>query len=116
MENIVKVQDAIVNNSEVEIPYKITVRLLNKKHLKAVAKLEFAGFIIADIKIIESNNRTIVEYPSKEFVTSEGETKKTSVCFPSNKNTSRFFNKAILTAYTDACFEQNGQHFVSLAA
>lgn len=106
MENNVKLTNAIINDKgEVSVPCKISIRFINHQVLKAVAKLEYAGFIINDIRITERFGRTTITFPSN-FIERNGHKRTVAVAFPAERELSKYFNHIILNAYTEACLKE----------
>jgi len=107
-ENRINVTDLIQTDEDGNsyIPYKVDIRLVNARSLRAIAKVEYAHTVIADISIIEHYGRISIQFPSKEFTTRDGEKKFTSVAFPSKPEVSRELNRGIMQAYKDKCQEE----------
>lgn len=108
----------IDENNNASVPCEVSIKLLNNRSLKAVVKLQFAGFIINDIRIIENRGNTEIIYPQTTFHAKSGEEIFRAVAFPSTTSLSKTLNHCILNAYSEACMEQIGAiaHEASKAA
>ena len=91
-------------NGTTNIEVDVQVRILNKRSLKAVVKLTYAGIVINDIKILERRGKIDIVFPQKPFVYN-GIERQISVAFPGVSNLSSQFNHVILKAYGEAALE-----------
>lgn len=121
MENNVKLTKVTINDEgEAFIPCKISIRLINRPTLKAVAKLEYAGFIINDIRITERYGKTTITFPSNVIERKDGQKRTVAFIFPADRDLSKYLNHAILNAYTNKCMEEinhitDGEHLQNAA-
>lgn len=106
-DNRIKVNDLIEidENGDQYIPYNVSIRLVNGRSLRAVAKVEFANIVIADIGIFEHYGRISIQFPSKEFDDKNGRRRFISVAFPNKPELSRELNRGIKQAYKEKCEE-----------
>lgn len=108
MEAKLNVNDFVIKDDEgnVSIPYTVSIRLINKYNLKAVARIQYAGIIIDDIRVIANRRGTFtIDFPSRAIKTKDGDTKFVHDAFPCVPDVSRAFNAAILSAYQEAVEE-----------
>lgn len=110
-ENRININDLVQTDEEGNyyLPYKVSIRLVNGRSLKAVAKVEYANIVIADIWILERYGRTSIQFPSKEFGEKDSKKRIISIAFPSVPELSKELNRGIMQAYKDKCEEEYAQ-------
>lgn len=106
-ENRININDLVQTDEDGNsyIPYNVSIRLVNGRTLKAVAKVEYANIVIADIWILERYGRISIQFPSKEFEEKSGRKKVISIAFPNVPETSKELNRGIMQAYKEKCEE-----------
>lgn len=93
-------------NGDNALPFKIGIRLVNGRTLKAIARFEIPNFLIVDdICIHERFGRFSIEYPYTEITNKSGEKRQISVAFPSAPDASKLLNRSIMQAYAAKCQE-----------
>lgn len=105
-DELIQVDDVLVTDSEGNhfIPYNVSIRLVNGRVLKGVAKVEYAHMVIADIAILETRGRTVIRFPSTRFEDKKtGEQRTATVAFPAQIDVSKAFNQGIMKAYKEQC-------------
>lgn len=105
-DNLIPIDDILVTDEDGNhlLPYQVSIRLVNGRVLKGVAKIEFAHMVIADIAIIEKRGRTLIKFPSTTFEDKNtGEERTATVAFPAQVDVSKAFNQGILKAYKEKC-------------
>lgn len=116
-ENHINVNDLVQKDEQgnMYIPYTVSVRLINGRFLKAVAKIEYANMVIADIGIFERFGRLSIQFPSKDFEDRNGKKKSIAVAFPNVPETSRELNRGIMQAYKEQCEQEYGKRVAQLS-
>lgn len=93
--------DCTITVNNVKMPIKVTLNIIGRRHLKAVVGLEYAGFRFNDIRIFDDVfGNTLVEFPTREFVDKQGETRTVTVFFPTGVYKAAI-NQVILECYKD---------------
>lgn len=91
------------DQGNVYIPFTVSIRLINRIHLKAVARVQYAGIIIDDIRVIMNRRGSLtIDFPSRAINSRNGERRYVNDAFPCVPEVSRAFNTAVMLAYQEA--------------
>ena len=97
------------DNSETEIKTDVncSIRLVNGRILRAIAKLEYMGITINDIRVTERRGELKIDYPKNTFVSKDGKEKSSSIVFPNMRELGNKFNHIIQQEYSMVAYAQS---------
>lgn len=93
--------DCTITVNNVKVPITVTLNIIARRRFKAVVGLDYAGFRFNDIRIVDDVfGNTLVEFPTREFVDKQKETRNVTVYFPTGAYRTAV-NSVILECYKD---------------
>lgn len=99
--------DCTITVGDKELPIEVSMNLISgRRGLKAVVALYYFGIKLKDIRIIDDVfGNTLVAFPTRDYVTKQGENRTVSVFYPVGQF-KEAINKVILECYKDALHKE----------